>query len=533
MYVERTTRRIGNKLHECFMLRESFRENGKVRKRTIANISHLCAAEIAALKQALSQKQPGVLPEKLSTGKIAGALLAIRELLNKLGITAALGSSRMGKLCSWLIFARVMEQGSRLSSVRLQERHDVGLLELTRFDENDLYDALSWIAQQQETIQQELFKKRYGEEAPRLFLYDLTSSYFEGTQNAFAMWGYNRDGKKGKMQMVFGLLTDRDGEPIAVEVFKGNTSDQKTFVQLVTGFGKRFGVREVVFVGDRGMIKSAGIDAIQDENFKYITAITKPQIETLLNNGALQLGLFDSDLHEVSDGDVRYVFRKNPYRAEEVAASRKSKLEKLQQKALAESAHLSQHVKASPAKAIARLKASAERLKIGRLVEIEQIAGNLNVKVLEDAWDNAARLDGCYVLKTDVSVQELDMKTVHERYKDLAKVEKGFRTMKTTLLEVRPVWLREEQKTRAHVFICMLAYMVTRQLEKLACGDETIKDILEELNRVSILEYEIGKHKQLCVPQPPHRAAQMLAALGIDPSASYAVPTKQGAPKPA
>jgi transposase len=529
MYVEETKKRVGEKQYRCFMLRESFRENGKVRKRTIANISHLPHAEIVALREALSQKQAGVQPEKLQTGKIVGTALVINELLNRLGITSALGSSRLARLCSWLIFSRVVEQGSRLSSVRLSERHEVNLLGLGKFDENDLYDALAWIAREQEAIQQSLFKHRYDKQAPRLFLYDLTSSYLEGTHNAFAMWGYNRDGKNGKMQMVFGLLTDKDGEPIAVEVFEGNTADQRTFVKLVTGFGKRFGVKEVVFVGDRGMIKSTGIDAVHAENFKYITAITKPQIETLLNKGTLQLNLFDSDLHEVLDGDVRYVLRKNPYRAEEVAASRKSKLEKLQQKAQAASTYLSQHAKASPQKAVDRLKATAERLKINKLVEIEYADGKLNVKLLAEAWESAAQLDGCYALKTDVMTQELDIKTIHERYKDLAKVERGFRTMKTGLLEVRPVWLREKQRTSGHVFICMLAYMVSRQLEKLTTGEETVKDVIEELNRVSSLDFDVNGEKQRCIPQPPPRAAQLLAGLGIPLTISPAVSTKRQA----
>lgn len=259
MYIERTTRKTATKTHECFMLRESYRENGKIRKRTIANISHLSAVEIDALKAALRYKQPAVPLSEMSmqTGKIVGSLMVVREIAKKLGIDFALGSSRKAALCLWLIFARLVEQGSRLSSVRLAERHDCSLLGLKSFDENDLYDALTWVSEEQETIQQALFKTRYGDKEPRLFLYDVTSSYLEGMDNQLSWWGYNRDGKKGKKQIVFGLLTDELGEPIAVEVFKGNTADPATFVELVTGFGKRFGVSEVIFVGDRGMIKNS------------------------------------------------------------------------------------------------------------------------------------------------------------------------------------------------------------------------------------------------------------------------------------
>jgi len=517
MYVERTTRKNGDKQYECFMLRECYRENGRVVKRTIANISHLNRDEIEALKLALRHKQPGILPSeiKAKTGKIIGPALVVQELLKKGGIREALGTSRKAGLATWLIFSRLIEQGSRLSSVRLAERHDISILGLDEFDVNDLYDALIWLAEEQESVQQRLFKQRYGEKAPRLFLYDVTSSYLEGTQNQLAWWGYNRDGKKGKKQIVFGLLTDEDGEPIAVEVFEGNTADPTTFVKLVRGFGQRFGVQDVIFVGDRGMIKKLGIEALEAENFRYITAITKPQIRTLLERNTIQLELFESELEEVTDNGIRYILRKNPYRAEEIARTRQSKIEKLQAKSQLETDYLAKHQRAKTDSAVSRLQTLAEKLKIEGLVKIEVEDRKVTIVANQEEIARCSELDGCYVIKTDVPAIELNTTAVHERYKDLAQVERGFRTIKTGLLEIRPIWLRDEQKTRAHVFVCMLSYMISRQLEKLLLPGETVQDLISELNRVADTKIMANGKVLPTKPEPPARAAQILSQIGI------------------
>lgn len=515
------------------MLRESYRENGRVVKRTIANISHLSMAEINALKAGLKCKELAVPLAEMSmlTGKIIGSLSATKAIAKKLNIIEALGSSRKAALCMWMIFARLVEQGSQLSSVRLAERHDSRLLGLNAFDENDLYEALTWLSEQQESIQQVLFKKRYGGATPKLFLYDVTSSYLEGSENQLALWGYNRDGKKGKKQIVFGLLTDQAGEPIAVEVFEGNTADPTTFVKLVTGFGKRFGVEEVIFVGDRGMIKKLGIEALELENFKYITGITAPQIRTLMKAGVIQLSLFDSELHEVTDGALRYVLRKNPRRALEVAATREDKLKRLRKEAQQESLYLVQHPLAKVEKAENRLRTLAEKLKIGELVKIETDGLTLFVSIDSEKWEEAAQLDGCYVLKTDLSAEELDTNSVHDRYKDLAKVEKGFRTIKTGLLEVRPIWLRDEARTRGHVFVCMLAYMISRELSKLKSEEESVQDLFSALNMVAEIHVTTGSKTVTVVPQPPARAAAIAQKLEIKFEASGNAPTKSNRSK--
>jgi transposase len=518
MHVEEIkTKSTSGKIHSCFLLRETRRDGRKTIKTTVANISHLPLQEIEAIRQTLRHKEVGIKREDiaLNAGKIVGSPHVVVELMKRVGIDEIMGSTRFAKLCMWLIFARLFEQGSRLSSVRLAQCYDTSILGLGKFDEDDLYEALDWLAERQESFQQAMFARRYGTKTPSLFLYDLTSSYFEGMENELACWGYNRDGKKGKMQIVFGLLTDVDGEPIAVEVFEGNTSDQATFIELVKGFGKRFGVQKITLVGDRGMIKSVGIDELHKQEFSYISGITKPQIRTLLKNNIIQLELFDKDVCEVVDKDIRYILRRNPKRAAEMRATRADKLEKMKEKAKAETSYLKAHPQASDEKAQKRLEVTAKRLLINSLVTIVVEERKASVEVIEEAWSKAAELDGCYVLKTDLAANIIDAKTVHDRYKDLAKVERGFRTIKTGLLEVRPIWLRKKQRTQAHVFVCMLAYSISRQIEKVLKEDETIAYALKQLDRIAAVDLAVGDNSIPTIPTQPAEIQSILDRLFI------------------
>src|SRR5205807_3961670 len=205
------------------------------------------------------------------------------------------------------------------------------VLGLDAFDEDALYENLDWLAGAQARIEERLFAQRTKTTPVSLFLYDVTSSYLEGTQNAFAAFGYNRDGKKGKRQIVIGLLCDQDGHPVSIEVFPGNTQDPHTFAPQLAKVKTRFGVHEITFVGDRGMIKGQQIEDLAQQGFHYITAITKPQIEKLLRQGTLQMDLFDQELAEVlTDEGIRYVLRRNPVRAQEVRDTRHAKLATLQ-----------------------------------------------------------------------------------------------------------------------------------------------------------------------------------------------------------
>ena len=323
MYVDASTVRAHGKSYTRYLLRENYRQDGKVKHRTVANLSPCSAEEIAAIRLALRHKarladvleqgsaeakatkprtaqgEPVAAGRKTVTaaavdltlvqlrqGKPIGAVWLLAQLARELGLNQALGDDAPGRLALWQVLARAIDQGSRLSAVRLASSHACGFLGLPRFSEDELYSNLDWLESHQEEIEQALFAQRkaqlqaQGSGTEGLFLYDVTSSYLEGQCNELAAFGYNRDGKKGKRQVVIGLLCDAAGVPLAIEVFTGNTQDPKTVDSQIKKVAARFGgAKAVTFVGDRGMIKSAQMQALAERGWSYITAITKPQIE--------------------------------------------------------------------------------------------------------------------------------------------------------------------------------------------------------------------------------------------------------------
>jgi hypothetical protein len=330
MYISRAfwTNKAG-KTYESIWLRESYRDSdGKVKNRNILNLKTWPEEALALLQASLSVNNPSspprgrprgskntstlqnssnmsaffVRPEEISLvqGPSIGALFTVYYVAQKLGIVSALGQDQQAKLALWQICARVIEQGSRLSAVRMANIH--AATSVINFDEgfteNELYDNLAWLDGNQERIEDRLFAERSEKEGhkPQLFLYDVTSSYLEGEKNEYADFGYNRDKKKGKGQIVIGLLCDAKGMPVTIEVFDGNTQDVKTVTSQLEKIAKRFGCCRVTFVGDRGMLKSTSLSELSELGFSYITGITKPQIETLIKEGVIEYGLFDTTL---------------------------------------------------------------------------------------------------------------------------------------------------------------------------------------------------------------------------------------------
>lgn len=427
MYIDTSKIRAKNgKIYERHLLRRCYRERGKIKHETIANLSHCSAEEIKAMKLALKHK--GNLAEvgeretkvMLKKGKSIGAVWILLAMAKRLGIQKALGNSKHGRLALWQIFARIIEQGSRLSSTRLAERHAHEILELPSFNENDLYENLDWLAEHQPLIEKELFKLL--NKNVRLFLYDVTSSYFEGECNELAEFGYNRDGKKGKLQIVIGLLCAEDGTPISVEVFEGNRKDNKTLLEQINKAALIFNAESITFVGDRGMIKSMQTKDLTEHGFHYITAITKPQIQTLLNNGVIQLSMLDNELAEITNDSIRYVLRRNPVRAEEIKQVRQDKLDFLRRLISTKNAYLKLHPRAKIQTAMNAVLNYAAKLKISNWVEIISKDNELDIKVNNEALTKESLFDGCYVLKTDLPEKTINKETVHSSYKDLALV---------------------------------------------------------------------------------------------------------------
>ena len=485
--------RSGNKVYTRILLRHSYREDGKVKHRTIGNLSRCPPEEIAAIKLALKHKHD---LSKLTSGLDArgdivlrqglsvGAVGVLQGLAGELGIVDALGKDRQGKLALWQVIARAIDQGSRLSAVRLAGAHACcDLLGLDSFNEDDLYPNLAWLSAHQQEIEARLFHRLYPEQKPALFLYDVTSSYLEGTDNVFGAFGYNRDGKRGKKQIVIGLLCDGGGE--------------------------------VTFVGDRGMIKAPQIAQLAAQGFHYITAISKPQIEGLLQSGTLQMDLFDLPLAEVSEEPIRYILRRNPQRAAEMAACRESKLVRVQRKVEEANAYLAEHRRASLQCALKTLRQEMEKLKLGGWMgAVQARPGSRSIRLETDAEARAeeAKLDGCYVLKTDLRAEQANKELVHARYKDLALVEQAFRTSKTVELEMRPIHVRCEQSTRGHALVVMLAYRLVQELaRRWAPLDLTVGEGLRQLSTLCATEVVIdGVPRAQTIPKPREEIAQLV-----------------------
>ena len=361
---------------------------------------------------------------------------------------------------------------------------------------------------------------------PVLVLYDVTSSYFEGECNELGQYGYNRDGKRGKRQIVIGLLTAADGEPLAVRVFAGHTADPATVASQITLLKEQFGIAEVVLVGDRGMIKAKGKAALSAEGWRYLTALTDAHVRTLLKQGVLQPELFDAPLCEVEHDGKRLIVRRNEAVRVREQRRRADKLHQLHAKIAERNAFVEQSPRASAEKGLAALRGWVKRHQLAKLVTLTLEERVSLCAVDEIAMAEDGLLDGCYLLETDVPAALLDAPTVDQRYRDLQKVERNFRTVKTTFLEIRPIFLRKAERTKAHVFVAMLALKITRQLEtglRQAFGttDEeatalTPDDALVALGRLTYL-YTTDRNGQRRVhlPRPDEHQGKILGALGL------------------
>jgi hypothetical protein len=560
MYIDRTHWPSKNgQTYTSVWLRESYRDpaDGKVKKRAILNLKNVPADVVAALELALKHKAN--LAELCSLDRLevqhqrsVGALWAAYQVAQRLGLLQALGDGQQGKLALWQILARLLDQGSRLSAVRLAESHAAAeILQFERgFSENELYDNLGWLHEQQNAIENKLFSLRQDACPTRLFLYDVTGSYLEGECNALGRFGYNRDGKRGKRQIVIGLLCDQQGEPLAAEVFEGNTLDPKTVAAQIKKAAGAFGCQAVTFVGDRGMLKSAQLEGLAEAGFDYITAITKPQIRTLLARGVLQPDMFDDRLMEVAEeGGARHVLRRNPVRAAELAETRQSKRAKIERVLEERNRYLAEHARASVAVARARVQGWIGKLAVGGWIAVAERAGEnandkgndkgngkangnanglekegagdrknvLSVVIDEAALRKAERLDGCYALKTSLGRERADKEAIHARYKDLAHVERAFRTSKTGHLELRPIFVRTEEHTRGHVLVVMLAYKLRRYLERAWAGlDLTVEEGLDKLKLLGAVQVKLeGKAALLRIVRPDAQQQRLLAAIEV------------------
>jgi transposase len=454
----------------AILLRESFREDGRVRKRTLANLSawpsQLVEGFRTLLKGGVAVAADGIRARRaLPHGHAAAVLGTMRAI----GLDRLLGKptdKRLAPLAIALIASRLISPTSKLATARELAADTAAsslgrLLGLGAVDEVELYRALDWLGARQSAIETALARRHLADGA--LVLYDLSSSWFEGQCCELARFGYSRDGKKGKLQIVYGLLCAANGCPVAVEVFEGNTADPTTLAGQIDKLKGRFGLSRVVLVGDRGMITSARIrNELKPAGLDWITALRAPQIRALLETGAFQLSLFDQrDLAEITAPEFpgeRLVVCKNPLLAEQRARKREDLLQATEMALGKLAAQIARGTGPRGQDPIARAVGRIEnRYKLAKLFDLAVAADGFSFARNPTRIAAEARLDGFYVIRTSVADKALAADRVVGAYKDLAHVERAFRSLKTVDLHLRPIYHWLAPRVRAHVFLCMLA----------------------------------------------------------------------------
>jgi len=473
MYIEAVPNR-GSR--PTILLREGWREGKKVRKRTLANLSDWDPPRVKALAAVLKgQSVVGDIENafEIIRSRPHGHIAAVLGTLSRLKLDQLVGRSRCRErdLCVAMIAARLISPGSKLAitrglSAETAESTLGELLGVEDADEDECYSAMDWLLDRQVSVENSLAKRHLSDGA--LVLYDVTSTYFEGRSCPLAKLGHSRDGKKDKLQIVIGLLTNGDGCPVAVEVFEGNTGDPKTLASQVRKLRQRFGLERVILVGDRGMITDARIreDLSEVEGLDWITALRAPAIAALVEGGSLQLSLFDErDLAEISDPSYpgeRLVVCKNPLLAEQRGRKRCELLAATERQLEA------------VAKAVARAKRPLRGeaqigLRVGKVMGRFKMGKHFNLTITDDrfryerneeAIAAETSLDGIYVVRTTAGAERLTPEEVVRSYKRLANVERAFRSLKTIELHIRPVHHHKAERVRAHVLLCMLSYYV-------------------------------------------------------------------------
>jgi transposase len=450
------------------LLRESFREGSKVGKRTLANLSSLSAAQIEAIRAALRGEavQPVAQSFEITASRSHGHVQAVGQAMQRLGLAALFASKpcRERELALAMVASRIVAPHTKLATTRWW--HTATLAEdfgVADANEDDLYAAMDWLLARQGAIQKKLAARHLSEGG--LVLYDLSSSYFEGSTCPLAKIGYSRDGRHGMLQVNYGLLTDARGCPVAVSVHEGNIADSLTLMPEVQRLRADFGVEQLVMVGDRGMISNKAIAEMRDsDGIAWITALKSASIRALVEQGQLQLDLFDErNLLELSSPDYpgeRLVACRNP----ELAKLRTHKREEL----LTATEHNLDKIKArvDAGKLVGREEIG---LRVGRVINQYKVAKHFELAIGDstftfarksDAIAAEAALDGIYIIRTSVSAAQMDAPQCVRNYKALANVERAFRSLKTIDLKVRPIHHRTADRVRAHILLCMLAYYV-------------------------------------------------------------------------
>ena len=456
------------------LLRQTYREDGKVKHKTLSNLTHLPPEALALVKRSLAGEQFISASEGLCIERSLphGHVAAVLGTLRKIGMHELLDRkpSRERDLVCGMLVARVIDARSKLATSRMLDEQtrssSLGeTLGLERIDEDDLYAAMDWLRERQHDVEKALSERHL--RGAMLTLYDVSSTYFEGRCCSLAKHGHSRDGRRDRPQIVFGLITDERGCPVAVEVFEGNTGDPKTVSAQVKKLRDRFGLERVVMVGDRGMLTNARIDKdLGPDGIDWISALRGPQIRKLVETGALQLSLFDQrDLAEIKSDDFpdeRLVACRNPLLLEERRRKRNELLAATEKKLelIRSSVHRAKRPLRGKEKIGLRVGLALARSKMGKHFRLQIADDSFRYERRNDNIEQEAALDGIYVIRTSLPKRELPSAAVVYSYKQLANVERAFRSIKTIDLKIRPIFHYTPNRVRAHVFLCMLAYYI-------------------------------------------------------------------------
>ena len=467
-HVVTTTRKYKDRVYRTHLLRRSYREGGTVKNETLGNLSHLPDALVEIIRRSLQGETfvPLVQAFEISCSRAHGHVQAVATAMQRLGLASLIASKpcRERELVLAMVAARIVAPQTKLATTRWWQTTTLAEdFAVTDASEDQLYAAMDWLLERQNSIEKKLAARHL--RAGGLVLYDLSSSYFEGTSCPLAKRGYNRDGKHGMLQVNYGLLTDARGCPVVVSVHEGNTSDSTTFMPEVRRLRTEFGIERMVMVGDRGMISQKAIDEMRDtDGIGWITALKSVSIRSLIEQQHLQLGLFDeSNLLELSSPD---------YPGERLVACRNPQLAKLR-------AHKREELLCATEKNLEKIKARVDAAKlagkddigvrVGKIVNQYKVAKHFELAIGEttfsfqrkpDSIAAEAALDGLYIIRTSVPPTQMDGADCVRNYKSLANVERAFRSLKTIDLKVRPIHHRLADRVRAHIFLCMLAYYV-------------------------------------------------------------------------
>ncbi|MEO8059418.1 MAG: IS1634 family transposase [Burkholderiales bacterium] len=467
-HVVTTTRTYKDQVYRTHLLRRSYREDGKVKNETLGNLSHLPEPLIDIVRRALQGETfvPLAQAFEVLRSPAHGPVQAVAAAMRRLEFASLVGSKpcRERDLVLAMVASRILAPHTKLATTRWWHTttlaEDFGVVDA---DEDDLYAAMDWLLACQDRVQKKLAARHLS--AGSLVLYDLSSSYFEGTTCPLAKLGYSRDRRHGTLQVNYGLLTDARGCPVAVSVHEGNTADSATFMPAVQRVHQDFGIEQLVMVGDRGMISSKAIEEMREtEGMGWITALKSASIRSLIEQGQLQLGLFDErNLLELNSPD---------YPGERLVACRNPQLAKLR-------AHTREALLAATERNLETIKARVDAaklagadkigLRVGKVVNQYKVAKHFEIAIGDAAFTFGrnhdsiaaeAALDGIYIIRTSVSAAQMDSADCVRHYKSLANVERALRSLKTIDLKVRPIHHRTADRVRAHIFLCMLAYYV-------------------------------------------------------------------------